>query len=60
MSLRWERKWERAMRDLRDREGIRMDKMIGVYAGEQVYRFDELDVRPVEEFLQNLHRGKIF
>jgi predicted AAA+ superfamily ATPase len=60
LSPRWDRKWERAMRDLHEREGIETDKIIGVYTGERAYRFDKLDVWPVEEFLQNLHKGEIF
>jgi uncharacterized protein len=60
LSPRWDRKWERAIRDLHKREGIETDRMIGVYTGERAYRFDKLDVWPVEEFLQNLHKGKVF
>jgi len=60
LSSRWERKWERAMRDLRARPGVSVERMIGVYTGERSYRFDGLDVWPLEKFLQNLHRGQIF
>ncbi len=60
LSPRWDRKWERAMRDLHASEGIHVERMIGVYTGERSYRFDDLDVWPVEEFLANLHAGKIF
>ena len=60
LSARWERRWERAMRDLRTLSGINVEKMIGVYTGERSYHFDGLDVWPVEIFLENLHRGKIF
>jgi hypothetical protein len=34
--------------------------MIGVYRGERRYRFDQLDVLPVKEFLRQLHRGDVF
>jgi predicted AAA+ superfamily ATPase len=60
LSTRWERRWERAMRDLQTLSGIRVDKMIAVYTGERSYHFDGLDVWPVEIFLENLHRGNIF
>jgi uncharacterized protein len=60
MSQRWDRKWERAMRDLHEREGIETDRIIGVYTGERAYRFDKLEVWPVEEFFRNLHTGKVF
>lgn len=60
LSPRWNRKWERAIRDLHDHRGIQVDKMIGVYTGETAYRFDGLDVWPLEEFLRHLHNGKVF
>jgi uncharacterized protein len=60
LSPRWNRKWERAIRDLHDHGGIQVDKMIGVYTGETAYRFDGLDVWPLEEFLRHLHNGKVF
>jgi predicted AAA+ superfamily ATPase len=60
LSPRWERRWERSMRDLQTLEGIRVDKMIGVYTGERSYYFDGLHVWPVEVFLKNLHQGKVF
>ena len=60
LSTRWERQWERAMRDLQTLPGIRVDRMIGVYTGERSYHFDGLDVWPVEVFLDNLHQGKVF
>lgn len=60
LSPRWERRWERSMRDLQTLKGIKVDKMIGVYTGERSYYFDGLDVWPVEVFLRNLHLGKVF
>jgi len=60
LSPRWERKWERPMRDFQDCASIQVDRMIGVYTGEQTYRFDKLTVWPVEEFLCNLHKGEVF
>ncbi len=60
LSTRWERQWERAMRDLQSLPGINVERMIGVYAGERSYHFDGLDVWPVEAFLENLYQGKVF
>ncbi len=60
LSPRWDRKWERPMRDLRRLEGIQVDRMIGIYTGNRVYHFDGFDVWPLEEFLKNLHSGKVF
>jgi len=57
---RWDRRWERAMRSLAGREGIRVERMIGIYGGRRYYRFDGVDVMPVEEFLECLYRGEVF
>lgn len=37
-----------------------VDRMIGIYTGEQPYHFDGVDVLPVTAFLQHLHQGQIF
>ena len=60
LSRRWDRKWERPMRDLRALEGIQVDRMIGIDTGDRKYHFDGFDVWPVEEFLENLHKGTVF
>jgi predicted AAA+ superfamily ATPase len=60
LSPRWDRRWERPMRDMQSRAGIRVDGMYGVYTGERSYRFDGIDVWPVERFLAELHQGKVF
>ncbi|MDY6989640.1 MAG: AAA family ATPase [Thermodesulfobacteriota bacterium] len=57
---KWDRRWERPMRSLRDREGIHVDRMIGVYSGARAYHYDDVDVLPVKEFLQQLHNGQVF
>jgi predicted AAA+ superfamily ATPase len=60
LAQRWDRKWERPMRDLQRMPGIRVDHMIGVYTGDRAYHYDGLDVWPVERFLEELHRGSVF
>lgn len=60
MAERWDRKWERAMRDLHALPGIHVEKMIGVYTGSRACHFDGLDVLPVGQFLGTLHGGGIF
>lgn len=59
-SPRWNRKWERPMRDLYGRENISVRKMIGIYTGEKTYHFDGIDIWPVEEFLAQLYAGNVF
>ena len=60
LAERWDRRWERAMRALKARPGIAVDRMLGVYAGARSYHYDGLDVLPVEDFLRQLHEGRVF
>ena len=60
LSEKWNRRWEGPMRSLHKDGRIRVDGMIGVYTGNRTYRFEGLDVLPVEAFLQRLHKGKVF
>jgi hypothetical protein len=60
LAKKWDRSWERAMRDLKSRPGITVDRMIGVYTGPRAYHYDALHVLPIEEFLRELHEGKVF
>jgi predicted AAA+ superfamily ATPase len=59
-NVKWSRKWERPMRDLADNPAIVVERMVGVYAGKDRYRFDGLDVLPVNAFLEELHAGRVF
>jgi len=59
-ATRWKRPWERAMRDMAASDGIEVARQIGVYRGKRRYRFGEVDVLPVEEFLHELHAGGVF
>jgi len=59
MAEKWNRKWERPMRDLGNLPGIHVERMIGVYTGRQVYHFNGLDVLPVEEFLKRRYARQI-
>ena len=60
LAEKWDRKWERAMRDLARQPGVRVERMLGVYSGTRSYHFDGVDVLPVQEFLRQLHRGEVF
>ncbi len=48
------------MRSLAAQDKLEVEKMIAVYTGQRVYRFDGLDVLPVEKFITALHEGEIF
>jgi predicted AAA+ superfamily ATPase len=60
ISDKWDRKWERSMRSLKESGSVTVDRMIGLYTGRRAYQFDELAVMPIEIFLGDLWRGKVF
>jgi len=57
---RWDRAWNKPMRNLADTSGVKVDRMMGVYCGSRSYRFDDIEVWPVEDFLKALFSGEIF
>ena len=60
LSPRWDRTWNRALEAMREQKGIRVDRLIGIYTGERRYKFGNVEVYPVEDFLTELHKGNIF
>jgi predicted AAA+ superfamily ATPase len=59
-SENWQRNWEKPMRSLAADDSIDAERLIGVYRGSRSYRFGQVEVFPVETFLQELHAGNIF
>jgi len=57
---RWDRAWEKPMRRLADISGVQVDRMIGVYCGPRPYRFDDVQVLPVGDFVKALFSGEVF
>lgn len=57
---RWDRSWDRAMRDLAADGRVRVEGLYGVYQGDRRLRFDGVVVLPVVEFLRALHAGDVF
>ncbi|MBM3878221.1 MAG: ATP-binding protein [Verrucomicrobia bacterium] len=57
---KWNRSWEKSMRDLATQSGVQVDRMFGVYCGTRSYHFGEVEVLPVTQFLRCLHRGEVF
>lgn len=60
MSKRWKREWETPLRDIADQKNINVEKMFGIYTGDETLDFKTFKVYPVAEFLRNLYQGKIF
>jgi len=57
---RWDRRWEKPLRSLAQASEVKVDRMIGVYCGSLSYRFDDLHVWPVEDFVKALFAGEVF
>jgi hypothetical protein len=60
LSPRWDRTWNRPLEEMRDQKGIRVKRLIGIYTGERRYKFGNVEVYPVDDFLTELHQGTIF
>ena len=57
---RWNRAWNKPMRNLAGTSGVKVDRMIGVYCGSRIYHFDDIEILPLEGFLDALFSGEIF
>jgi uncharacterized protein len=58
---RWDRSWDRAMRDLAAAGRVQVEGLYGVYRGTRRLRFDgNVRVLPVADFLAALHAGDVF
>ena len=57
---KWSRSWGKSLRSLAALPGIKTDRLIVVYNGKRSYRFDAIDVMPVELFFKVLYQGEIF
>lgn len=60
LAEKWNRAWEKSMRNLAGNTSIRIDRMIGVYCGAKNLFFDGVHVMPVEDFIKALFAGEIF
>lgn len=56
----WQREWAKHMLNLAGTENVEVKRMIGVYCGERKYRFGDVSVYPVKDFIQSLASGEIF
>jgi uncharacterized protein len=57
---RWDRSWNRAMREMAASGRVHVDGLYGVYLGRDRLRFDGIEVLPVMDFMAALHSGKVF
>ena len=56
----WRREWAKHMLNLADTKKVKVNRMIGIYCGERTYRFGNVLVYPVKDFIQALTAGKLF
>ncbi len=59
-SRKWDRRWGDVMRALAPSRAVRVQSCFGVYLGKDRYRFGEVEVLPVGDFLERLFAGRIY
>jgi hypothetical protein len=59
-SDQWRRQWAKHMLNLASTKNVNVKHMIGVYCGERAYRFGDVEVYPVKDFILALHAGELF
>jgi len=59
-SDRWDRTWGKPMLNLAATAGVKVDRMFGVYGGTRSYRFGDIQVLPVKDFIKALFAGEVF
>ncbi len=60
LAEKWDRSWEKPLREIAAQRGVTVDRMFGIYTGPRAYQFDSLTVLPAAQFLGELHAGKVF
>jgi len=59
-SDRWQREWAKPMLNLAGTGKVEVKRMIGVYCGKRTYRFGDVWVYPVSDFIRLLAAGEFF
>jgi len=59
-SRKWDTRWNKPLQDFAHQNGLRVDRLIGIYLGDRRYTFDRLEVLPAEDFFEQLHQGHFF
>jgi predicted AAA+ superfamily ATPase len=60
LAEKWDRSWDKPMRDLATQPGLKVERLFGIYTGPRAYQFGNVQVLPIAEFLTALHRGEVF
>ncbi len=60
LAEKWDRSWEKPMRELATQTGLKVERAFGIYTGTRSYEYDGLRVLPVAEFLTALNQGEVF
>jgi predicted AAA+ superfamily ATPase len=60
LSRSWDRRWSKELEEFSEKKGkSNIEQIIGVYTGDHRLKVGEVDVYPVDLFLQDLYDGKI-
>ena len=59
-SDRWQREWAKHMLNLANTKNVRVKRMIGVYCGEKIYKFGDVEVYPFKDFVHALTAGDFY
>lgn len=59
-SNRWQREWAKHMLNLANTKNVRVKRMIGIYCGEKIYKFGDVEVYPFKEFVHRLTAGEFY
>ena len=56
----WQREWCKHMLNLAGTKNVNVKRMIGVYGGERIYHFNDVEVYPFKDFVRALSAGELF
>lgn len=59
-SKKWDRKWEKPLREFSQNKTLKIDGIYGIYLGDKIYSFGNVKILPVAEFFKRLYQGDIF
>jgi hypothetical protein len=56
----WRQQWATHLLNLANTKNVKVKRMIGINCGEKTYRFGDVLVYPVKDFIQSLYAGEFF
>ena len=59
-SNNWQREWGKHMLNLAGTKNVKVNRLIGVYCGDKMYKFGDIEVYPFKEFVNRLTAGEFY